>query len=309
MYTEKSKGRLSTVEFNEILNYALRSQLAYMINQQGWYITEHLKWRAPSTNYLVIKESSKSEINILIEVDHVNKVQWIAVRGSNNLRNWILNLRYMQRPFSKNFLSHRVVIDLHTGFYIAADDVYQHILPHLKPDYQSRLTGHSLGGAIAVILMMFLKEDSYQIEKCITFGQPKITDRRGAEMCQHLPLLRVINHKDAVPLLPPTTIWTQLQGSYYHFGSEITLQHENGYNYKQHQEVLNYSVNSFWARLLQVVAQEQLNNRTESIKDHDLRLYLSSILSNIEFSDSTLEKLQQNLMLQINQNKVELGYT
>jgi hypothetical protein len=41
--------------------------------------------------------------------------------------------------------------------------------------------------------MMFLIEDGYQVEKCITFGQPKVTDQKGAEMCQHLPLLRIIN--------------------------------------------------------------------------------------------------------------------
>ena len=87
-------------------------------------------------------------------------------------------------------MDRRVNIDLHTGFYIAADDVYQTILPTLNRGYKNRITGHSLGGAIAVILMMFLKEDGYQLEKCITFGQPKVTDKKGAQMCQDLPLIR-----------------------------------------------------------------------------------------------------------------------
>jgi hypothetical protein len=74
----------------------------------------------------------------------------------------MLNFRYVQRSFSKNVLDDRQLdIDLHTGFYLAAEDVYQAIAPHLHKNYQTRLTGHSLGGAIAVILMMFLKEENY----------------------------------------------------------------------------------------------------------------------------------------------------
>ena len=103
---------------------------------------------------------------------------------------------------------------------------------HLQPNYQTRITGHSLGGAVAVILMMFLKEEGYLIEKCITFGQPKVTNRQGVQQCQHLPLLRVINREDTVPLVPPCTALNLLRGGYAHFGPEVQLEPDS-YIYKE----------------------------------------------------------------------------
>lgn len=287
------------INFNEILDYALRSQLAYTINQLGWEITEKLRWRETSSLRLVIQEVPSSEVNVVLEIDDNSQTQWIAIRGSSNVKNWLLNFQYMQRSFSKNFMDHRVEIDLHTGFYIAADDVYQAILPHLNPNYQTRLTGHSLGGAIAVILMMFLKEDGYLIEKCITFGQPKVTDQKGSQMCQHLPLLRIINHEDVVPLLPPETLFTRLQGGYHHFGARIVLQHGTGYSHAEDSNLQNTSMYNFWMRLFQSIAPRRLKESPESIKDHDLRLYLLSLSNHLESRESRLDSLLTPLVSQI----------
>jgi triacylglycerol lipase len=286
------------IDFNEILNYGLRSQLAYTINQLGWDLTAQLGWRTPTTYRTIIHEAPKSEVNVIVEVDDVKQIQWIAVRGSSNLRNWKLNFNYLQRTFSRNVLDREDAIDLHTGFYLAAEDVYQSILPHLNKNYQTRLTGHSLGGAIAVILMMFLFEDGYQVEKCITFGQPKVTDFQGAEMCQNLPLLRIINDRDVVPLLPPGTVLTRLQGGYHHFGERIVLQDGQSYNYTQTieaQDRQDQVTDSFWMSLLQAIAQQEIEESTENIKDHNLNLYLLNIISNIESREPALESLLCNL--------------
>ncbi|NJK51094.1 lipase family protein [Candidatus Gracilibacteria bacterium] len=287
-------AEMTAINFKEILEYGLRSQLAYTISQIGWDITETLGWRVPNPSKLIIREVRRSEVNVIVEVDDLTQTQWIAVRGSSNLRNWLLNFRYMQRSFNKNFMDRRVNIDLHTGFYIAADDVYKAILPHLNKEYKTRIAGHSLGGAIAVILMMFLKEDGYQLEKCITFGQPKVTDKKGAQMCQHLPLLRIINHEDVVPLLPPGTILTRLQGGYHHFGSKIVLGEENGYTYTQPQ-ALDNSMYNFWMRLISAIGQKNIRYSTENIKDHNLAFYLLKIAANLGNPEQSLEKLLCNL--------------
>ncbi|NES83362.1 MAG: lipase family protein [Moorea sp. SIO2B7] len=306
-----------TVTFNELLDYALRSQLAYSISQPGWYITEKLGWRKSSLYRLTIKEVPESEVNILIEFDDSKQTQCIVIRGSSNLENWLLNFQYIQRPltgkhpilenlFSKlmiilafqdtresswcqnemlpvteNNKSNKICIDLHTGFHKAAEDVYEAIFPHLKKDYKTRLTGHSLGGAIAVILMILLKEKGYHIEKCITFGQPKVTDTKGAQTCKDLPLIRVINDEDLVPLLPPSTILTILQGGYEHFGSEITLQ-KGKYTYTQEHKGKGNHEHGFWANLFEAVARKHITESTDNIEDHNLNLYLFNILSNMQ---------------------------
>jgi hypothetical protein len=222
-------------------------------------------------------------------VDDRRQIQWIAVRGSQNLRNWFLNLRYMQRPFTKNFQNRRVLVDLHWGFYEAAEEIYKAILPYLRPDYPIRLTGHSLGGAIAVLLLMFLKEDGYAIERCVTFGQPKVTDQRGADQCQHLPLLRVVNHQDIVPLLPPGTPLTQLQGNYAHFGQEIYLHPERHFS----DHCPRRPMQGFWLGLLQTLGCPQLAN--QKIKDHDLSLYLLALIDQLESVAPSVANLKQAL--------------
>jgi triacylglycerol lipase len=274
---------MKDINFAEILEYALRAQLAYNLDRLGWELSKTIGWRRSSNSELIVREVERSEVNVIVEIDVIKRVQWIGVRGSSNFRNWMLNLRYMQRSFEKNFASHRIDIDLHTGFYLAAEDVYQTILPYLKPDYQTRLTGHSLGGAIATILMMFLKEDGYIIGKCITFGQPKITDRQGAAMGEGLPLLRIVNHEDVVPLLPPSTLFTRFQGGYHHFGNKLVLGEDRDYTYIE--ETQNNSMYNFWMRLLGSIAQPGIADSVEQIKDHNMALYLLKIAQNIPQAD------------------------
>ncbi len=68
------------------------------------------------------------------------------------------------------------------------------------------LTGHSLGGAEAVILAMYLKTEGWKVSRVVTFGQPKVTDADGSKRFRDLPVLRVVNANDSVPLVPPLEV-------------------------------------------------------------------------------------------------------
>ena len=119
--------------------------------------------------------------------------------------------------------------------------------------------------------------------KCITFGQPRVTNQKGAEQLHQLPLLRVINDEDVVPLLPPLTPLTFLQGRYENFGPEIWLK-PNKYNYlpdpsaEENQQnkarnIFHASLitDNFWINILQSlakVAQKDISHSTDNIKDH-----------------------------------------
>ena len=79
-----------------------------------------------------------------------------------------------------------------------------------------------MGGAEAVILAMFLREDGYRVTRIYTGGQPRFTDAAGAARYGGLPLLRVVNDGDLVPYLPPRGLYTGfgmvlvlLDGPYY----------------------------------------------------------------------------------------------
>jgi hypothetical protein len=50
-----------------------------------------------------------------------------------------------------------------------------------------------------------------------------ITNYKGVCEYRSIPLLRVVNNKDLVPLLPPLTVVSSENGQYRHFGEEIIL--------------------------------------------------------------------------------------
>lgn len=85
------------------------------------------------------------------------------------------------------------------GFY----DAYRKLVPDFgdyvntckKPLY---ITGHSLGGAIAIIAAMNTKNAA----ACYTFGSPRVCDITGLRTENKLPIFRVVHEDDIVPSLP-----------------------------------------------------------------------------------------------------------
>ena len=270
-------------ELKEVLNYGLRALLSYQINAVGWSLSHHLGWHIRGVSQLFIHEVSDSEVNTVIEIDPVNQIQWIAVRGSSNLRNWMLNLQYVQHSCGKELPGIPCGgVDFHRGFRQAAAEVYRLAQPYLRQGYKTRLTGHSLGGAIAAILMVFLQESGYTVEHCITFGQPKITDRLGAQKLTTAPLLRFIHDDDIVPTLPPSTVLTSLQGGYEHFGEEILLGDSLQAVHSLRPLMPSQQPRGFWRNLLHSIAVKDISELSETFVDHSLHDYLYSILNHLE---------------------------
>ncbi len=275
------------IDFEEILQYALRAQLSYTISEAGWGITEKLGWRSSSPYRVYIEEVPEVNINVIVELDDSQQLQWIAVRGTDNFKNWLQDLDYVEEHFSHKFAEQTLSMDFHNGFYQASNAVWQAIESKelLNKNYKTRITGHSLGGAIAAILMIFCKDAGYSLEKCITFGQPKITNRDGAKKAAHLPLLRVINQEDVVPTVPPNSVLNLKQGGYVHFGSEVQLQPGSYVFRSEHKERLT---EGFWWRLL----NEDISNILGDVTEHYMQNYLHNLNSNLESSEQT----QQNLL-------------
>lgn len=73
------------------------------------------------------------------------------------------------------------------------------------------VTGHSLGGALAVLAAYALQQAQreYRIVGIVTFGQPRVGDPAFAQGCDRLfgpSYWRVVNHRDVVPRLAPRTL-------------------------------------------------------------------------------------------------------
>ncbi|KAL6077642.1 Cytohesin-4 [Balamuthia mandrillaris] len=87
----------------------------------------------------------------------------------------------------------------------------------LCKDYSLYVAGHGLGAVLAMFLSATLKRQGFQVERVITFAQPRMLllcqERELAEM-QSVPLLRVSHYSDPTPSLFHNCV---------HVGAEILL--------------------------------------------------------------------------------------
>ncbi len=227
----------SPIDFAQALQYAQRSALAYESDAA-------IRQKSPPGTTVAIMPETAAGVKVYVEIDDAKKQQWIAVRGTSNLVNVKLDVDY------NKVVDSRLQVPLHKGFADTALLAYRFAKPLLKPGYETRVTGHSLGGAAAVILLMLLKEDGVTLGQAMTFGQPKVTNRQGVAKYRSLPLLRFVNDKDPVPLLPPLEIFALLdEGPFKHLGAEVVLKDGTNYEYFAEPQAERFSVTSFWSTL------------------------------------------------------------
>lgn len=219
-----------TVDFSKALELAEKSNAAYMEPSD---ITSRFSSLAPT-----VKDVPASEVRFFVTTDDAARTQLIAVRGTSNLANARVDAEFLPEPDEK------LGIHLHRGFAVAAREILGELPANLKKDYATTITGHSLGGAIAVILGMYLDADGYRVESIVTFGQPKVTNVAGSIRYHDLPLLRFVNEGDPVADVPPAlAAWNWV---YTHMGSEVVLGKASGHTSGSSRKALASSVTSFW---------------------------------------------------------------
>jgi hypothetical protein len=146
----------------------------------------------------IINELEEMDGRYFILTDESNKTHILSFRGSSNIRNWLYDAAIQKAPFT---VEGKEII-AHEGFLKASREAYEDVTMYLDTSYDIVLVGHSLGGAMAVLLALLLKDKGYRIHQIITFGQPKVTDLPSVQQLTELPLLRVVIEQDLVPLLP-----------------------------------------------------------------------------------------------------------
>lgn len=225
------------IDFAQALQYAQRAALVYEDDAM-------IRQKTPAGATVSILPETATGVKAYVEIDDTKKIQWVVVRGTSNLENVKLDVDYTM------VVDPRLQVPLHKGFAATALQAYRFAKPLLKPGYETRVTGHSLGGAAAVIVLMLLREDGMTLGQAMTFGQPKVTNRQGAAKYRSLPLLRFLNDKDPVPLLPPLDVFSLLaEGPFKHFGPEVVLKEGPNYAYFAEPQVERFSVTSFWNTL------------------------------------------------------------
>ncbi|MEE4236519.1 MAG: lipase family protein [Anderseniella sp.] len=199
-----------------------------------------------------------SDVQYVIGYNDQRKIQAIAVRGTANDTNWTLD------KDTHAIMDQKSGIHMHRGFRTAAEAIYRDVKPRLKPGYTTYLTGHSLGGAVAAILGIYLQNDGVKLGRIFTFGQPKFTNVAGARAYESLPLLRVIYQNDTVALLPDSD--AQGDQEFAHIGPVINILSGPYYVYGTAEQTLQFSQGSFSKFLTQV-----------SLPDHKMKWYLQGL--------------------------------
>lgn len=124
----------------------------------------------------------------------------LAFRGTTDAADWRTNLD-AKRLTSLAEVPGRPAVCVHQGFhraYTAVEEPVRALLDGIrdKPIY---ITGHSLGGAVAVVATACLARD--EIAACYTFGAPRVGDR-SLDAIVKPPHYRIVNGWDVVPLVP-----------------------------------------------------------------------------------------------------------
>jgi hypothetical protein len=138
--------------------------------------------------FVVDGESQTFEIeNNKIGIIAVDGVNYVVFQGSNDLEDWI-----------SNFTFSKTDIGFHSGFSKASDKIEKALEKELEKDKEYIFTGHSMGGALALILGMRIKA-----KEIVTFGQPRVLSEVDND-CPIDHIHRYLTPEDIIPNTPPS---------------------------------------------------------------------------------------------------------
>ncbi|GAB1541204.1 hypothetical protein NUACC21_38740 [Scytonema sp. NUACC21] len=203
----------------------------------------------------------------------------LAFRGSEEKSDWQINMnRLKDKDFSKNYK-----ICLHTGFCDYLNSIWkpyndpkgrveakgiQAILQEEMEQAPKSLwiTGHSLGGAVAVLAaaVCTLGNSPIKVSGVYTYGQPRVGDLRFAKLYNSQlksKTFRFVNNNDVVTKIPT---WAPVF-FFYHVG-QIKYLTQDG-------EILDFEKLSWWQRWRSIfidIAKDLREQGLNSITDHSM---------------------------------------
>jgi hypothetical protein len=150
----------------------------------------------------------------------------VAFRGSTQEREWARGRHFGLVPAGPG--------RAHEGFSRLLESIWEPLLAIL---YDTRaaerhlwLTGHSAGGALALIATLRLEHLGFEPAMTAMFGSPRVLDTVAAASVR-TPVYRVENADDPVPHVP----WPSM-GGYQHVGTAVRLMPTGAVAERRHSE-------------------------------------------------------------------------
>jgi predicted lipase len=163
----------------------------------------------------------------------------VAFRGSeqpttvDGLKDWLLTNanNYLVLPEGRmgtDFVAAGVGARFHRGFLGALEEVWDPLFAAVSAalDEKERpvwVTGHSLGGALALLAAWRFKRQFIPVHQIYTFGAPMIGNQAAADaFAREFPdkIFRYIDDRDLVPRLPMMSL---VGNAYIHCAGEVAL--------------------------------------------------------------------------------------
>ncbi|ARV58604.1 hypothetical protein BZZ01_08110 [Nostocales cyanobacterium HT-58-2] len=223
----------------------------------------------------------------------------VAFRGSEELSDWEVNLNRLK---NQDFCN-KYNLCLHTGFCNYLNNIWK---PYKDPQGKTEakgikailqeemqnspnakslwFTGHSLGGAVAVLAAatsIFFDELPFEISGIYTYGQPRVGDLRFAKLYNSQlksKTFRFVNNNDVVTKIPT---WAPLF-FFYHVG-QIKYLTQDG-------EILDFEKLNWWQKWQEIfidVIKDLREQGINSITDHNMSTgYIPPLLRVISEADA-----------------------
>ena len=207
----------------DALSFCLASQLAYSKLPDGTIDEATIRhqliegWGFASVEVFEIVRGRDIDTQGYVAFNDTHVVA--AFRGTDSLPDWLTNLQAVKDPGPwENTAVHEGFQD---AFLASALQIGEIIGRNVQADHQVWLTGHSLGGALAVLLAATLMESDLPVHGLYTFGAPRVGDRKFARALNNslqgvTANWRVVNKDDLVPHVP-------LESFFSHSGNRMLL--------------------------------------------------------------------------------------
>lgn len=169
----------------------------YPINQPG----QGLDQENPATLHFFDDRGQTVDTDTQAFITHNSQLVLLAVRGTSEyLPDGLRDADAFQVPFLEG------AGKVHRGFYEAAQQVYRFAVTYLDKFNTGQklvICGHSLGGAIALLVAEMLRRRSANHDILLyTYGAPRAGDSDFVEGAKSLVHYRTVNNNDPVPSVP-----------------------------------------------------------------------------------------------------------
>jgi hypothetical protein len=222
---EDAKGDPRNAQF-----LALASELAYLAQDEG---AEAYRSQLGLEARLLSVGNTQAFVGT--NNDHIV----VAFRGTESpttidgLKDWLLTdaanlLIQPQGDLGTDFAAAGVAARWHDGFIKALASIWDPLLEAVESERKKNdrpiwITGHSLGGALALLAAWRFKRKFVPIHQIYTFGAPMVGNAETAEAIdREMPdrIFRYVNNEDPVPKLPTLSL---LANAYSHCQKEVLL--------------------------------------------------------------------------------------